>query len=86
MPAADTVKSNVNTILLTVLLGLMFWMARTTYDVSVELAGIRENIVANREKYTAVDRDIIELRQKISAVELDVARLRVEITKKLPPP
>ena len=69
-------KTNLNTILLACLLGVMGWSAKTTFDMSREVSGITSSLVSGEKRDNAIERDMIELRARITACEIQLAALK----------
>ncbi|EIQ01037.1 hypothetical protein OpiT1DRAFT_05601 [Opitutaceae bacterium TAV1] len=66
-------KANLNTILLTVMLGVMGWVGYTVQETSKQVSAITERVGFS-------DREIIELRTRMSQLELDVARVKARLS------
>jgi predicted negative regulator of RcsB-dependent stress response len=60
---------NINTIILSVILGVMSWVGYTTQQTAVAMA------VAN-EKAATHDRELLDLRARVAAVEVQIAKMR----------
>jgi predicted negative regulator of RcsB-dependent stress response len=60
---------NINTIILSVILGVMSWVGYTTQQTAVAMA------VAN-EKAATHDRELLDLRARVAAVEVQLAKMR----------
>jgi len=55
-------RSNLNTILLSITLLMLGWVGKTVYETSIAVATLSERLVVNT-------RDIIDLRNRVSDIE-----------------
>lgn len=77
MGMAETVKSNLNTILMCVTLGLLGWVTKTTQDTSVQVAKQTAALESVMKTQSNTDRELLELRTRITSVEISLASLKV---------
>lgn len=74
---ADTVKSNINTLLMVATLGLLGWVATTAQSTSVQVARLSTSVEQIVSTQNTSDRDVRDLREKIARIELTMARLQI---------
>ncbi len=61
---------NLNTILLSIVVGVLSWVGYTTQQTSVSIAVIAEKIAYN-------DRELLSLRTRVAQIELSLAKYRL---------
>lgn len=59
-------ETNLNTILIAVLLGVMSWVGYKVADTSEKVSGITEKVVTN-------DRELFDLRTRVARLEIEFA-------------
>lgn len=69
MSTVNFTAGNLNTVLLTIVLGVLSWVGLTTQQTSIAIAVITE-------KNANHARELIELRARVAAVEIEFAKLR----------
>lgn len=72
---AESVKSNVNTILMVATLGLLGWVATTAQSTSVQVAKLTTSVESIVSTQTNADREVFELRRRIGEIEIRLARM-----------
>lgn len=66
----DSMRSNLNTILLTITLSVLGWIAFTVHTTAVTVAAMNERMIAS-------DRELVETRARVSALERDMNDVKV---------
>lgn len=75
MSMAETAKTNLNSILLMVTLGVLGWLGVTTQSTSVAVAGMASTLDSMAKEQGRTERDLLEIRARLNLLELQVAKL-----------
>lgn len=72
---SDPVKSNLNTILLAICLGVLGWIAITTHNTARDVAAMQQSLVHSASRDSDHDREIVAIRARLSSIEIELAKL-----------
>lgn len=66
-------ETNLNTIMIAVLLGVSGWVAYKTSETGEKVSAITATMTGASEKQATTDREVLELRTRVARLEIEFA-------------